>query len=127
MQNVISGGVPLAIKHVDKIWGGETWVVNNKLYCGKLLNLKKDYQCSIHKHNVKDETFYILKGKVLMEVFKNVKVMDVGDVVHIPPGTLHRFVGLDDSEILEISTEHMECDSVRVSSSGRHDKWKVKV
>jgi len=53
------------IKKVKKIWGSEEWLVNNELYCCKILNLKKGYRCSIHYHKDKDETFYVLKGIVL--------------------------------------------------------------
>ena len=65
--------VPLGVKidqlvnFVEKVWGHEEWIVNNPKYCGKKLVLKKGYRCSIHKHDIKDETFYILSGTVLLE------------------------------------------------------------
>lgn len=37
---------------------------------GKILTLKKGFRCSLHTHKIKDETFYILDGEVLMEVFE---------------------------------------------------------
>ncbi len=54
------------IKIVTKEWGEERWIVNRD-YCGKLLILKKGFRCSLHYHKNKDETFYVNKGKVLME------------------------------------------------------------
>jgi hypothetical protein len=33
----------------EKAWGHELWIINNELYCGKLLVFKKDknFQCII--------------------------------------------------------------------------------
>jgi len=101
------------IKKVEKIWGKEIWMVNTELYCGKKLIVKKGKRVSLHKHKNKDETFYVDKGKLLMEVGDDKQVMKKGDVVRIKPGTLHRFTGLDDSVIIEISTHHEDDDSYR--------------
>ena len=75
-----------------KVWGNEEWIVNRE-YCGKLLNLKKGFRCSIHHHKIKDETFYILRGKVLIEIADEKKIMNPGEVLIIEPGTKHRFTG----------------------------------
>jgi len=37
-----------------------------------------------------------------------------GDILHIPPILIHQFYGLEDSEILEVSTQHFEDDSYRL-------------
>lgn len=106
-------------KYVEKVWGSELWIANNELYCGKILNLKKGYQCSIHKHKLKDETFYILEGTVLMEVENIKNTMKAGETVRIKPDTYHRFTGLEDSKIIEISTQHFDEDSYRKTLSGK--------
>ena len=48
-----------------------------------------------------------------MEVGDKIKIMREGEVVRIMPGTLHRFSGLADAVILEISTHHEDDDSYR--------------
>lgn len=96
-----------------KVWGSEEWLVNTNKYCGKFLNLKKGYQCSMHYHKNKDETFYILKGKVLMEVNGEANVMIKNESARIYPNQKHRFTGIENSTILEISTPHEESDSYR--------------
>lgn len=106
------------MKIVKKEWGEERWLVNRN-YCGKLLILKKDYRCSLHYHKNKDETFYVNKGRVLMEVGNEKRVMVPGDVQRIEPGTLHRFTGLENSEIIEFSTHHEDSDSYRKEPSGK--------
>lgn len=110
---------------VEKIWGHEEWIVNNTKYCGKKLVLKKGYRCSMHKHDIKDETFYIMSGNVLMETEYNgeklKRLMTSGDVIHIKTGMWHRFTGLSNSEMMEFSTFHMDEDSIRRESSGSID------
>jgi len=100
-----------------KVWGHEKWLFNTPNYCSKILYLNKDYRCSMHHHKIKDETFYILKGLVLMEKNGDSIKMKVGDSIHISPNDEHRFTGLLDSEILEVSTEHYESDSYRSTTS----------
>lgn len=104
------------IKNVDKVWGREEWIVNRE-YCGKLLYLNKGHQCSLHYHNNKDETFYVLEGKVLMEYNKDKKTMVKGETIHIPQKMKHRFFGLEDSIIIEFSTHHKDNDSHRLEKS----------
>lgn len=100
-----------------KEWGEEQWIVN-KEYCGKKLVLQKNRRCSLHKHEKKDEVFYILSGLVRMEIGDETFTLRPGDFVHISAGAYHRFTGLEDSEIIEFSTNHREDDSYRKESSG---------
>ncbi|MFW5870846.1 MAG: cupin domain-containing protein [Candidatus Sumerlaeota bacterium] len=103
-----------------KAWGEEHWIVNN-LYCGKKLVLKKGYRCSIHYHKLKDETFYVIAGRILLELDDEARVLEPGDKVHVAIGQKHRFTGLERSEMIEFSTHHEEEDSYRDSQSGKID------
>lgn len=107
-------------KEVPKVWGKEVWIVNRR-YCGKILVLNKGFQCSMHYHKKKDETFYVLIGKVLMELGTSRWIMHPGESLLIPPGAQHRFTGIDDSEIIEFSTHHEDEDSYRVQESRKVD------
>ena len=106
-------------KIVPKLWGRELWITNNDLYCGKILELTRAFRCSMHYHKDKTETFYLLKGLVFMEVDgkeyfmggEGKKNADIEDTIYIEPGVKHRFTGLEDSRILEISTHHEDRDS----------------
>lgn len=100
-------------KEVKKEWGKEIWIANNNLYCGKKLILEKGKRVSLHKHKEKDETFYIDSGRVFMEVGDKSWIMEKGEIVRILPETLHRFTGIKDSVIIEISTHHEDNDSYR--------------
>jgi mannose-6-phosphate isomerase-like protein (cupin superfamily) len=109
-----------------KVWGSEEWIANTEKYCGKILNLKKGYRCSIHHHKNKDETFYIMSGEVLMEVNGKGKIMKKGEVQRIMPGEKHRFTGLASSKVIEFSTHHEESDSYRDTESGKADLNEIK-
>ena len=111
----------------EKVWGAETWLCNTPLYCGKILHLKKDFRCSIHNHKLKTEHFHILSGRILMEVGGKKFIMKLGDTVGISPGTNHRFTGITDADILEISTTHFEDDSYRITCSEKVTWWKKHV
>ena len=108
----------LKIPVYPKVWGEERWLANED-YCGKLLILKNGYRCSLHYHKNKDETFYIIKGKILLELSGKKIIMGPGASQRIKPNEVHRFSGLEDSEILEISTHHDENDSYRIELSGK--------
>jgi mannose-6-phosphate isomerase-like protein (cupin superfamily) len=100
------GGDANMEKIVEKTWGSEEWIVNNEIYCGKILNLNKNYRCSLHYHKNKDEHFYILTGLVKMELEGKIFIMNPGDDIHIFPGKKHWFTGIKNSKIIEFSTHH---------------------
>lgn len=122
-------------KLVDKAWGSEEWIVNNDLYCGKILRINPGFMCSMHYHKVKTETFYIATGRVALEIFplsqwnfagvKEIRgiithPLDAGESWTISPYTPHRFRSLDPagSIVIEFSTKHDDADVVRLTDSG---------
>ncbi len=122
-------------KIVQKIWGREEHIGNfkDKGFCGKLLVLNKGCRCSVHRHN-KDETFYVLKGKIFMELQKEnneemeEKILLPGNIVDIFDSKWHRFSGLKDSVIIEFSTPDVE--SERKIDSGYvpdFENWKEEI
>ena len=105
----------------NKGWGYEKWIVNNEKYCGKLLYFNKGKRCSFHYHKIKDETFYLQSGSLIvrysykdsLEKSKRL-VMKSGDSFHVPIGLRHQMISLEDSELFEFSTQHFETDSYRI-------------
>lgn len=110
------------LKIVSKGWGFEKWIVNNEKYCGKILYMIKDYKCSWHYHKIKDETFYVQSGKIILyysttntDVTRaNKVVLGPGDHFHIPVGLKHQMYALEDTELFEFSTQHFDEDSYRI-------------
>jgi quercetin dioxygenase-like cupin family protein len=104
------------MKH-PKVWGEEDWIVNNPSYCGKILRLRQGWQCSLHYHPVKAETFYVMEGRVRFELGHGVFELKAGESITVEPRVAHRFTGLEDSLIVEFSTFHDEADVVRLEVS----------
>jgi mannose-6-phosphate isomerase-like protein (cupin superfamily) len=109
------------IKHVDKGWGYEKWIVNKTEYCGKLLFFEKDKKCSWHYHKLKDEVFYLQSGKLLVKYSDDDDILEAeelileaGDSFHVYRGLRHQMLSLEPSELFEFSTEHFDSDSYRI-------------
>ena len=112
----------LQINFVPKGWGFEKWIVNTEEYCGKLLYFVKGKKCSWHYHKLKDETFYIQSGKILLKysdgdemTYADEIVLNRGDKFHIYRGLRHQMFALEDTELFEFSTQHFDEDSYRLS------------
>jgi quercetin dioxygenase-like cupin family protein len=110
-----------AIEFHPKGWGFEKWIVNSEKYCGKILYFVKGRKCSWHYHKIKDETFYIQSGKLVLFYGEDddinlaqKRVLRKGDKFHIPVVIRHRMYALEDTEMFEFSTQHFEDDSYRV-------------
>ena len=102
------------IEVVEKAWGEEQVVVNESTHCGKLLTVNADWQCSLHHHNEKDETFYVLSGPIIMQIGDRVLAAGFGEAFRVPPGTRHRFAARNHMALLaEFSSHHDDDDVVR--------------
>ena len=109
------------MKRVPKDWGWELWIVNNDLYCGKILFLKAGHWCSHHYHRVKDEVLYVNEGAIVMASDTlpgsqlRYDLMTVGTGWHVVPNTPHQMYAIADTYIYEFSTHHEDSDSYRLS------------
>jgi len=102
---------------VNKLWGREEWLVNDA-YCVKRMTLNEGYQCSLHYHEVKDETFYVIDGTVMLNVDGVMHRLEAGDFRRIKPGSLHRFHATGGpATFIECSTHHDDADVVRLEES----------
>jgi mannose-6-phosphate isomerase len=107
-------------RRVEKPWGYELWWARTERYVGKILHVRQGECLSLQYHHVKDETILLQSGRLLFETgaqgqeeeLRRIE-MKPGDVFHITPGTLHRMTGIEDCDILEVSTPELE-DVVRL-------------
>lgn len=115
------------VKTVLKPWGKEIWFAVEPEYVGKILHIKKGHRYSMQYHEKKKETQYLLSGKIKFQLGTNEKnlkeiTMEPGDKLDILPFTIHRAEGLEDSEILEVSTNDID-DVVKLADDyGRSGK-----
>ena len=121
MRNLTVEAQPYQGERYEKAWGHELWIINNELYCGKLLVFKAHKQFSMHYHLLKDEAWYISKGKFEYKFIDTEtaelrsKIVKEGDCIHLMPGQPHQMLALEEgATIFEVSTQHFDSDSYRV-------------
>ena len=111
------------IKFVPKGWGYEKWMVNKEEDCGKILFFAKGKKCSWHYHKLKDEVFYVRKGKLMVSYGEDDDIsraerviLGEGENFHVKVGLRHQMYAVEDTEMFEFSTQHFDEDSIRVTA-----------
>ena len=104
---------------VDKPWGHEErWAITEK-YLGKILFIKRGHKLSLQYHEQKDETIYVLFGRLLLHVGdkdnQEITELTMGESYRISPGVVHRFEAQEnmDVSLIEVSTPEID-DVVRL-------------
>jgi mannose-6-phosphate isomerase len=110
--------VQRVVRKVDKPWGYELHYAVTDRYCGKILFVGAGEQLSLQYHEVKDETLYLQSGVADVTLGRTADDLEVvralpGDAFHVPPGTVHRVLAVEDSFFLEVSTPELD-DIVRL-------------
>lgn len=107
----------MSIMRVDKPWGYELRFIATDRYAGKVLFIKAGAQLSLQYHEKKDEAFFVQDGTLELVLGKGadqqVIRMGPGETRHITPGTIHRFRGVTDTLLFEVSTPELT-DVVRI-------------
>ena len=98
------------VKYVEKVWGKEQIICNNDFYCGKILHLKKGFQCSLHRHVLKDETLFSIRSSPLF--FGIGETDDILAVVSIANSDAEVGIGklgdiLGDSKSFKVELRHV--------------------
>ena len=114
-------------KIVPKPWGSELWFAATPLYAGKLLRIEAGQRLSVQLHERKDESSYLLSGRVLLGQGDSAEKMRTrelgpGEAWRNEPGVVHSLEALEDSVVLEVSTPEVD-DVVRLEDRyGRTDQ-----
>lgn len=107
------------MKKVQKPWGYELiWAETNQ-YVAKILHINAGHSLSRQYHNQKDETFLVWSGQIKLEIGSPVEeifYMVPGDTYHCLPKTIHRLVADQDTDVLEVSTSHLD-DIIRLEDN----------
>ena len=105
-------------RRVDKPWGQELWFAQTERYAGKLLYVTAGERLSVQYHEEKDETSYLLSGRLLLSRGSSVEELTnrelaAGAVWRNRPGEVHTIEALEDAVVIEVSTPELE-DVVRL-------------
>ncbi len=105
-------------RRVEKPWAYEIWWAHTERYAGKILHVDAGHRLSLQYHEVKDETCYVLSGKLLVVQGDSIDDLSVrtvseGDVWRSMPGTVHTIEAIEDADVLEVSTPELD-DVVRL-------------
>ncbi|HEY1853041.1 MAG TPA: cupin domain-containing protein [Solirubrobacterales bacterium] len=110
-------------KIVEKPWGSELWFAVTPLYAGKLLRVDAGHKLSLQRHERKDETSYLLSGRMLLTQGPSAEAAEVrevgpGDTWRNEPGIVHTIEALEDSVVIEVSTPEVD-DVIRLEDRYR--------
>lgn len=103
---------------VEKPWGYELWWADTGAYAGKLLYVNAGHQLSLQLHREKDESSYVLSGRLRLTRGDSVDELEEQEIGpgfawRVEPGIVHSIAALEDSVVLEVSTPHLD-DVVRL-------------
>tara|TARA_R110001632_G_scaffold197522_1_gene319756 strand:- start:89 stop:430 length:342 start_codon:yes stop_codon:yes gene_type:complete len=107
------------MRKIEKPWGYEEIWAETKDYAGKILTILPGHRLSLQYHEKKEETVYVLSGKLLLwlsDEEENKITLNKGAVYHVKPGQIHRFgapAGSTLTRLIEVSTNDLE-DVVRL-------------
>lgn len=109
------------IVKIEKPWGYERHLEINENYVVKELFMKEGNSCSLQYHEIKHETFYVLKGKLRFYVGSDKNNLEVlyleeGEHYTIEPKIIHRMEAVVDSLYLEASTNQLN-DVIRLEDN----------
>ncbi len=110
---------PPEARRVQKPWGHELIWAHTERYVGKLLVIEARKRLSLQKHLTKDESIFVMSGRLRLHLEDDAGVVRVEDLAagehrRIAPGRIHRFEAVEARvELLEVSTPELD-DVVRL-------------
>ena len=78
------------IENFDKI-GCYLFNLINKEYAKKIIVMLPNQSHPNHHHKIKDETFYVISGKLILTLNGKRKVLYPGDIIDIRKNSKHKF------------------------------------
>jgi mannose-6-phosphate isomerase len=104
---------------VPKPWGHELWFAHTDRYAGKLLRVKAGHRLSLQYHEHKDETSYLLSGRLILsqgvdDAQLSERELAPGAVWRNEARLVHTIEALDDAMVVEVSTPELD-DVVRLA------------
>ena len=105
-------------RHVPKPWGHELIWAHTEHYVGKVLVIEAGKRLSLQRHEVKDESIYVLAGRLRLQLEDDQGVVQTeelgpGDHRRVATGRIHRYEAIERVELMEVSTPELD-DVVRL-------------
>jgi mannose-6-phosphate isomerase-like protein (cupin superfamily) len=105
-------------RKVEKPWGWELVWAEAEDYVGKLLFVRAGESLSLQYHELKDESWLVQEGRANLELGDVNGELDTfeivpGDAFRFRPRTVHRVTAVEDTLVVEVSTNHL-LDVVRL-------------
>ncbi len=103
---------------IVKPWGFEVLWAYTESYAGKILHIERGKRLSLQYHNRKDETLYLLAGRMRLDLEDDGGALiqhevGPGESFRVPAGRRHRIHALEECRVLEASTPELD-DVVRI-------------
>lgn len=100
------------MRAIDKIWGTTEPLIVTPLFEMHRLTIKPGFRCSLHMHRFKWNAFYVVYGKLFLDLVSNdmgsmvtEEKLDIGGFTTIAPGVHHQFRTDEDGPL----TSAIEC------------------
>ena len=105
-------------RHVPKPWGHELIWAHTERYVGKILVIEAGKRLSLQRHEIKDESIYVLAGRLRLHLEDDdgavqIEELGPGDHRRVATGRTHRYEALERVELMEVSTPELD-DVVRL-------------
>ena len=105
-------------RRVVKPWGWELVWAEAEDYVAKLLFVKAGESLSLQYHEVKDESWLVQEGRATLELGEvggELEAIEIGpgDTFRYRPRTVHRVTAIEDTLVVEVSTNDL-ADVVRM-------------
>ena len=110
--------VPAGARRVPKPWGHELIWAHTDRYVGKVLVIETGKRLSLQRHEIKDESIFVLSGRLLLQLEDDAgevraEELGPGEFRRVPTGRIHRYEALERVELMEVSTPELD-DVVRL-------------
>lgn len=107
-----------AARRVPKPWGHELIWAHTDRYVGKVLVIETGKRLSLQRHEVKDESIFVVSGRLLLQLegddgVVRAEELGPGDHRRVATGRIHRYEAIERCELMEVSTPELE-DVIRL-------------
>lgn len=114
----MSDGRGSSARRVDKPWGHELIWAHTDRYVGKVLVIEAGKRLSLQRHEIKDETIYVVAGRLRLfledgDGVVRTEELGPGEFRHVATGRIHRYEAIERCELFEVSSPELD-DVIRL-------------